>query len=312
MSTRRLKLVVAYRGTAYYGWQRQARPSAERDESAGTGESAGDPRPADLRGPDVKGGDALPTVQQALRRALVGVVRHPVTVTGSSRTDSGVHAKGQVAHFDTTATQIPLEGLRRAVNSRLPSDVVVRAVEPVGDGFHAIRSTLAKRYQYRIHAGPDRAVFAADLAWHRWQPLDVPAMAEAASHLVGTHDFTSFARPGHGRASAVRTVDALTVHRRGDSLVIGVTGGGFLWNMVRIIVGTLVDVAEGRRSPDGIPDILAARDRKSAGGTAPAHGLYLQWVRTAEGVVPPSPEAGGGGVGEVGVAAAGGSGPEDE
>ena len=287
MATRRLKLVVAYRGTAYYGWQRQARPSAERGDADADGPddnptpaASGDPRPADLLA-----GDALPTVQQALRRALIGVLRHPLTVTGSSRTDSGVHAKGQVAHVDTDQGQIPLENLRRAVNARLPADVVVRSVEVAPEGFHAIRSTLAKRYQYRVHAAPDRPVFAADLAWHRWQPLDVPAMQAAARHLVGTHDFTSFARPGHGRASAVRTVDECRVARRGDALVVAVAGGGFLWNMVRIIVGTLVDVGEGRRHPDDLPGILAARHRQAAGGTAPAHGLYLQWVRSAEGPV---------------------------
>ena len=260
-STRRLKLVVAYRGTAYHGWQQQG--------------GADD--------------DSLPTVQQVLRNALVRVVRHPVALVGSSRTDAGVHAKGQVAHFDTDQSQIPLEGLRRAVNSRLPADVLVRSIGPAAGGFHAIASTVSKRYQYAIWTAEDRPVFAGDLAWHRPRPLDVDLMGEAASRLVGEHDFTTFARPGHGRATAVRTVHACTVSRRGPRIVIGVEGSGFLWNMVRIIAGTLVDVGRGRFAPSDVPAMLAAKDRAAAGGTAPAHGLYLQWVRSA--VAPAEPAA---------------------
>ena len=261
--TRRLKLTIAYRGTAYHGWQQQG----DADD------------------------DSLPTVQQVLRNALVQVVRHPVVVTGSSRTDAGVHAKGQVAHVDTDQSQIPLEGLRRAVNSRLPADVLVRSIEAVSDGFHAIGSTVSKRYQYLIWCAEDRPVFGADLMWHRWQPLDASSMCEAASRLVGTHDFTTFARPGHGRATTVRTVHACTVSRRGPRIVIGVEGSGFLWNMVRIIAGTLADVGRGRFAPEDVPAMLAARDRTMAGGTAPAHGLYLQWVRFA--AAPDEPQQAG-------------------
>jgi len=263
----RYKLTIAYRGTRYHGWQIQGVPETYTKELA-------------------DGATEIPTVQGALRRALVDVLGHPVNVAGSSRTDTGVHAKGQVAHVDTTATQIPVEGLRRAVNSRLPDDVLVRRIEPVAPTFNAITDTVTKRYQYLIWRASDRPVFAGDLAWHRWQELDVAAMAEAARRLVGTHDFASFARPGHGRENTVRTVHACDVHFRAPRLVIGVEGGGFLWNMVRIMVGTLVEVGLKRTTPEAISDMLAAKDRRAAGPTAPAHGLYLQWIKHAAASAP--------------------------
>jgi tRNA pseudouridine38-40 synthase len=208
------------------------------------------------------------------------VVNHPVHVVGSSRTDSGVHAKGQLAHFDTDQLQIPIEGLRRAVNAALPADIVIRTLEPARDSFDAITSTTSKRYQYAIWNQPDRPAFFPDLVWHRWQTLDLVAMTQAAQRLVGEHDFASFARPGHGRENTVRTVLSCDVSQRGPLLVIGVEGTGFLWNMVRIMVGTLLEVGLGRHTPEAIDAMLAARDRQAAGGTAPPHGLYLQWIRT--------------------------------
>jgi tRNA pseudouridine38-40 synthase len=226
-------------------------------------------------------GQGIPTIQEELTRALVSVVQHPVTVTGSSRTDAGVHAKGQVVHFDTHQVQIPREGLRRAVNARLPSDILIRQIRAVPQTFDAVRSTTTKRYQYFIWNHGDRPVFFADLAWHRWQRLDVDAMRAAAAHLVGQHDFASFARPGHGREHTIRTVLACDVRYRPPKLVFGVEGTGFLWNMVRIIVGTLVEVGLGRYTPEDIPRMLAAGDRRAAGSTAPPHGLYLQWIRFA-------------------------------
>ena len=175
--------------------------------------------------------------------------------------------------------QIPPEGLRRAVNSRLPPDILIRTIEPVPDTFDAIRSTATKRYQYFVWNQHDRPVFFGDLAWHRWQYLDVPTMTRAAAHFVGEHDFASFARPGHVRESTVRTVLACDVSYRRPKLVIGIEGSGFLWNMVRIMVGTLVEVGLGRHEPDAIRDMILAKDRKAAGPTAPPHGLYLQWIR---------------------------------
>ncbi len=256
--TQRYKLVVAYRGTRYHGWQAQPAQDNYRRE--------------------VPPGEGIPTVQSSLVKALMTVLGHPVRVTGSSRTDAGVHAKGQVAHFDTTRVQVPAPRLRRAVNHRLPFDILIRSIEPVPDTFDARRSTTRKRYQFAIWHAPDRPVFFSDLCWHRWQELDVDAMRAAAAHLVGQHDFASFVRPGHGKESTVRTVFGCDVSYRPPRLVIGIEGSGFLWNMVRIIVGTLAEVGQGHVAPDDIPRILEARDRKAAGPTAPPHGLYLQWI----------------------------------
>lgn len=167
-----------------------------------------------------------------------------------------------------------------AVNHRLPADILIRAIEPVGQSFDAIRSTVRKRYQYFIWNAPDRSPFFSELCWHRWQQLDIAAMRAAAGRLVGEHDFASFAKPGHGRDNTVRTVHDCEVSRRGPMLVIGICGSGFLWNMVRIIVGTLVEVGLGRYAPADVAAMLAARDRQAAGSTAPPHGLYLQWIVT--------------------------------
>lgn len=256
---RRYKLTLAYCGARYHGWQQQGVPETYKGQPLADG--------------------GIPTVQEILRRALIDVVRHPVIVVGSSRTDAGVHAKGQVAHFDTIRTQIPLEGMLRALNARLPGDIVVRSIEPVDNAFDAVRSTLSKRYQYFIWNAPLRNCFMSELCWHRHQPLDLPAMQAAARMLVGEHDFASFAKPGHGRETTVRTVLGCDVTARGARVVIGVEGTGFLWNMVRIIVGTLVEVGMGRYGPQRVAEMLAARDRRAAGPTAPPQGLYLQWIR---------------------------------
>ena len=261
MPTQRYKLTLAYRGTRYHGWQAQPMIDTWKGDA---------PPP----------GEGIPTIQGALVKAIQSVVRHPVQLVGSSRTDSGVHAKGQVAHFDTDQTQIPMEGLRRGINSELPPDILVRKIEAAHPYFDAIRSTTRKRYQYAIWNAPDRPVFFNDLAWHRWHALDSAAMSAAAQCLVGSHDFASFARPGHGRESTVRTVYACDVSLRPPSVVIGIEGSGFLWNMVRIIVGTLVQVGIGRIKPHEIPQMLEAKDRNAAGPTAPPHGLYLQWIKT--------------------------------
>jgi tRNA pseudouridine38-40 synthase len=261
-ASQRYKLALAYRGTKYHGWQSQAVTENYPDA--------------------VPEGHGIPTIQETLSRAIEAVVRHPIKLVGSSRTDAGVHAKGQLAHFDTEATQIPHEGLRRAINAQLPTDITVRSLDAIDESFDAITSTTSKRYQYAIWNQPDRPTFFPDLAWHRWQPLDRAAMRAAAGKLIGAHDFASFARPGHGRESTVRTVLSCDVSARGPLVVVGVEGTGFLWNMVRIIVGTLVEVGLGRLEPEQMGTILAARDRQAAGPTAPPHGLYLQWIRTSE------------------------------
>jgi tRNA pseudouridine38-40 synthase len=263
MPTQRYKLTIAYRGTRYHGWQAQS----------ATETYGGEPPPE---------GSGIPTIQESLATTIASVVGHPVSISGSSRTDAGVHAKGQIAHFDTDQIQIPPDGLRRAVNHRLPADILIRTIEPVPDTFDSIRSTYRKRYQYSIWNNKDRPVFFNDLYWHRWQELDVEAMAAAAAHFVGRHDFTSFARPGHGRQNTDRTIWGCDVSARLPRIVIGIEGSGFLWNMVRIMIGTLVQVGLGNYGPDDIVTMLEARDRQAAGPTAPPHGLYLQWILTRE------------------------------
>jgi tRNA pseudouridine38-40 synthase len=260
MPTRRYKLTIAYRGTRYHGWQRQL---ANRYWKGAT------PEP----------GLGIPTIQEIAASAISHVVGHPLELVGSSRTDAGVHAKGQLAHFDTDQDQIPPWGLLQAVNHRLPPDILLRRIAVAPEGFDAITCTQSKRYQYAIWSTDLRNPFVNDLVWHRWKPMDLSAMAAAAAHFVGTYDFASFCRPGHHRETTVRTVLDCTVHRRGPLVVIGVSGTGFLWNMIRIMVGTLVEVGIGQYQPEDIPRMIAACDRRAAGSTAPPHGLYLQWVR---------------------------------
>ena len=252
--TIRYKLVVAYRGTAYHGWQRQLTP----------------------------GEDELPTVQNELRLALQRVVGHPVNVVGASRTDSGVHARGQAAMFDTIRDQITPDKLVLATNAKLPADVSVVSAERVEGEFEVIGDTVEKGYRYAIHNAPLKDVFGGDVSLHvvpKPRPLDVEAMHDAAARLVGEHDFASFAKPGHGRESTVRTITAASVLRDGDRIHFDVSGTGFLWHQVRILTGTLLRIGVGKWGPDEIDRILAARDREAAGPTAPAHGLCLMWVR---------------------------------
>jgi len=256
----RYKLTIAYRGANYYGWQKQM-PVVT------------------WKGPKPPPGEGIPTIQEILSKKIAGVIGHPITLVGSSRTDSGVHAKGQVAHFDTYQTHIPPEGMRRSVNYRLPADILIRSIEAVPDSFDAISSTVCKRYQYFVWNAPDRNPLIPDICWHRWQPLDVEAMIEAAKVLVGEHDFTSFCKPGHHRVTTVRAVQECRVSKIGPKLVIGVAGNGFLWNMVRIMVGTLVEVGLGHHTPADVSAMLAARDRRVAGATAPPEGLFLQWIK---------------------------------
>lgn len=251
----RYKLTVAYDGTNFHGWQKQHPPGEE----------------------------PLRTAQGVLEATIQHVVREEIHLLGASRTDSGVHAKGQVAAFSTDKA-FPVERLARAVTSRLPDDIQVLDAKEVPDSFNPIGDCTAKGYRYRIAHGHDlpkrKPLF--DRCYTAWiaEPLDPVPMHEAAQHLVGEHDFASFTRLHHGRESTVRTVDecsvsAISRHR----LRINVSGNGFLYNMVRIIAGTLVEVGRGKFKPDDVPTILATRDRAAAGPTLPPEGLCLMWIR---------------------------------
>lgn len=239
------QLTLSYDGTAYGGWQVQ--PNAR-------------------------------TIQAELETALATIVGAPVRAVASGRTDAGVHALGQVVSFECD-TRLDPETLGRALNANLPRDIGVLDVRVAPPGFHALRDAVRKRYRYVIQDGTTRDVFARGYAWQFPHRLDVAAMQQAAGHLLGTHDFASFETSGSPRVTTVRTVTDLTVGRcAGDHLdrvVVEIEANGFLYNMVRNIVGTLVEVGCGKQLPGWVAGVLEAGDRKAAGRTAPPQGLFL-------------------------------------
>lgn len=244
---RNLKLTIAYDGTDFHGWQRQL---------------------------------GVRTVQEELEEVARRIIRHPLKIVGASRTDAGVHAQGQVAHLRAT-TSIPADNVRRAIGHRLAGDVTLVHVADVPLEFHATRHALCKLYRYRIHNDTRRPVewLAARQTWHIWWPLDVPRMQAAAEALIGTHDFAAFASAGCTRRTTVRKLHRLRVQRHYNTVLIDVEGAGFLYNQVRNMVGTLVEVGRGHWPPERVAEILASCDRRQAGPTAPAHGLCLQWIK---------------------------------
>lgn len=242
---RTLKLTVAYEGTNFAGWQWQA------------GE---------------------PTVQGALEAALHTVTGTEVRAIASGRTDAGVHALGQVVSL-RCETRLDNPTLRKALNANLPPEVVVLDVQTAPDDFHAIRDAKRKRYRYVLHDGPVRPVHERRYCWHRPPRLDDEAMRQGAAILVGRHDFKSFQTSGAERKTSVRTVFEFSVRRdpsaHGDFIVCEVEADGFLYNMVRAMVGTLVEVGTHRREPAWVAEVLAACDRTKAGPNAPPQGLFL-------------------------------------
>ena len=239
---RHIRLVVEYDGTTLSGWQRQAN---------------------------------APTVQQHLEEALATLLTHEVSVSGASRTDAGVHARGQVATFHTERA-IPLHGIRRGLNSLLPETIAIREATEVGDEFHPRFSATGKHYRYTIYRGADRSPRLRDRAWHHPTSLDVVAMRSSAAALVGEHDFAAFRAAGCAARTTVRRIEAIELAELAEGLLtIDVRGTAFLRNMVRILVGTLVEVGNGSWPVTQVAEILAGRDRTKAGPTAPAHGLEL-------------------------------------
>ena len=243
--TRHVKLTVSYDGTDFFGWQWQS---------------------------------GMRTVQQVIEEAIYAVTQETLRVTAAGRTDTGVHALGQVVSFPTESP-LSNEVLRRALNANLPADVCVLDVESARDGFHAIDDSTGKRYRYLIQDGRHRDIFSRRYAWRVWRPLNASLMHAAAQGLLGEHDFGSFQNVGSPRVSTVRTVRDIQVQRHslldGERIVIEVEANGFLYNMVRNIVGTLVEVGKGNQSVEWARDVLETRDRRVAGMCAPAHGLYL-------------------------------------
>ncbi|GAB1534192.1 MULTISPECIES: tRNA pseudouridine(38-40) synthase TruA [unclassified Brevibacillus] len=214
------------------------------------------------------------TVQGEIEAALNRVTGEDIQVFGSGRTDAGVHARGQVIHFDTSSN-IPMDKWRFVLNNQLPDSIVIRTVEEVDASFHARFDVQVKEYRYCIDNNPVADVFRHRYADHVRFPLDVDAMQQAAHYLVGEHDFTSFCSAKTYVEDKVRTVYGLSVEKIGDEVWVTCRGNGFLYNMVRIIVGTLVEVGQGKRNPAELREILAACDREKAGKTAPAKGLTM-------------------------------------
>lgn len=236
-----IKLVLEYDGTAYAGWQRQ---------------------------PD------QPTIQETVEAAIAGVTQINATVIGAGRTDAGVHALGQVASFRINRDMTPREWIR-ALNAHLPKTIVVRSAEPMPDTFHARHSAQGKLYEYRILNRPERPAIARDYCWHIHQPLDDGAMNQAGLVLIGLHDFSSFQTQPTENDDPMCHLQRFTVFREGDRLRIETYANRFLKQMVRSIVGTLVEVGLSKRTPESLRPILEARDRSAAGRTAPPQGLFL-------------------------------------
>ncbi len=238
---KRVMLIVAYDGTNYCGWQIQ--PNGN-------------------------------TIEGELNRALSELLGEKIIVSGASRTDAGVHSCGNVAVFDTTA-RMPAEKISYALNQRLPEDIVVQCSQTVLPDFHPRHVKSKKTYEYRIlnreFRDPNRRLDT----YFYYRHLDVHAMRVAAGYLVGEHDFKSFCSIHAQVETTVRRIYALTVDKKEDIITIRITGNGFLYNMVRIIAGTLIRVGTGEYKPEQIPEILAAKDREMAGPTAPAHGLTM-------------------------------------
>ena len=243
---RHIRLVVEYDGSQLHGWQRQ---------------------------------NGQPTVQQHLEETLAQLLQHEAPVAGASRTDAGVHARGQVASFRTDRP-IPLHGIRRGLNSLLPDAIAIRDAAEVPDDFHPRFSATGKHYRYSILARPDRSPRWRHRAWHHGEPLNLHAMHDASRALLGEHDFAAFRAAGCTAKTTMRRVDSITFTRlHPDLLEVDVRGNAFLRMMVRILVGTLTEVGTGRRSPSQVAEILASKDRTQAGITAPPHGLELIEVR---------------------------------
>jgi tRNA pseudouridine38-40 synthase len=245
---RRVKLTVAYDGTNYCGWQIQ--PNGE-------------------------------TIQGMLNRHLSELLCEEIHTIGASRTDSGVHARGNVAVFETSA-RMPIEKISYAMNARLPEDIRIWESKEVPAEFHPRFTKTIKTYEYRIlnktFADPTcrlNSLFC-------YNKLDVELMKKAAGYLVGEHDFKSFATENPQATTTVRTIYDIHLDKAGDMITLYITGNGFLYNMVRIIVGTLLEVGKGCYPPEHITEILDARDRSAAGPTARAHGLTLAQIRYPE------------------------------
>lgn len=236
-----IKLIIEYDGTGYHGWQSQSNAIA---------------------------------IQDIIEKAISKLTGEHSRLTASGRTDAGVHALGQVANFFTQSS-IPPERFSYALNSILPDDIVIKKSEEVPHSFNSRYSAKGKKYRYLIYNSEYPSALLRNRAFHVPQRLDFELMEKASSYFTGTHDFSAFKASGSSTASSVRTVAETSLAKKGEIIEFEITGTGFLYNMIRIIAGTLIDVGMGRISVEDIPGIIESCDRRKAGKTAPAHGLYL-------------------------------------
>ena len=241
---RNLIVLMAYRGTAYHGFQIQNNAN---------------------------------TIQAVVERCVSKVLNEDVTIHGCSRTDAGVHAREYCFSVQTNST-IPTIGFVRGVNGELPKDISILSCEEAPEDFHARFSCHSKEYLYLIHNSECKNPFTTDLACHYRRPFRTKLVQEAAQHFVGTHDFRAFCTNCKEKSNTVRTIHSFTVEKDGETVKMLVKGDGFLYNMVRIMVGTLLDINEGRIPLEELDDIIASGNRLRAGKTAMAHGLYLNHV----------------------------------
>lgn len=248
----RARLTISYRGDRYAGWQRQE--------------------------------NAL-TVQQVVEEAVSRLAGEPVRATGASRTDAGVHARGQVAHLDLPRP-FPPRALVHGVNHHLPEDIRVMAAGLVSEEFHARKSAVSKEYSYRLSRAEVLSPLDAPFAVQVPAKIGLARMESATALLPGRHDFSAFALAGGSHGQPFRRIFAASWAEQGPELRFTITGEGFLRGMVRALVGTLIEIGLGRRSPEELADLLSGRPRSAAGPTAPAHGLILETVSYRVGVVP--------------------------
>jgi len=241
---RNIKLTIEYDGANYAGWQKQKNAS---------------------------------TIQQAVEEAIEKVTTEQIAINGSSRTDTGVHAKAYSANFHTLSS-IPAERFREAINSKLPKDIVILSSEEVQEDFHARYSSIGKKYCYTILNRIQPPALNRNYVYHYKRMLDIDKMQQASKYFIGTHDFTAFKNTGSSVKTSVRTITQSEVVKCGDIVKYYVAGDGFLYNMVRIMVGTLLEVGSGKILPEDITKILSSKDRTKAGKSVPAAGLCLEEV----------------------------------
>lgn len=238
---RNIKLTIEYHGKDFNGWQKQ---------------------PNKLN------------IQGEIERAIEIITGEEITLIGSGRTDAGVHSLGQVANFKTNTT-IPIEKLALAINSNLKKSIVIKSAEEVEERFHSRYAAHSKKYRYIINNSPTGTAIYRELEYQFPIPLDVEKMQKAAKYFEGEHDFSAFKASGTSSKNSVRKIFKAEVFKKEDRIYIELTGSGFLYNMVRIISGTLLEVGLGKIRPEEIPQIIQSKDRKKAGKTLPAVGLYL-------------------------------------